>query len=121
MRITTIVLGGALSLASGAQAQEARTYALNPAASEASVETDAYPAESLKLREQGTVHYQVEIDRDGELKTCEVTKSSGYYRLDAATCNLLVRQARFTAKVDAEGKPIRWTLNGKIVWKLPQG
>ena len=119
MRNMMMLIGGAMLLASSAAAQEARTETL--AAAEESVETDAYPAESLRLGEEGVVHYQVELDRKGELETCEVTRSSGFERLDRATCMLLVRQARFKPAVDTRGKPVRSTQNGKIVWQLPQG
>lgn len=73
---------------------------------------DLYPAKSRKLREEGTVHYQVEVNSRGELESCAVTRSSGFSRLDAATCLLLVQRARF------ERKGERYTYNGTVVWKL---
>lgn len=71
-----------------------------------------YPEKSRKLGEEGVVHYQVQISPRGELESCAVTRSSGHARLDAATCQLLVRQARF------ERKGERYTYDGQVVWKL---
>ena len=77
-----------------------------------------YPRESLQMREEGTVHYRVRVSKKGELESCEVIRSSGYSRLDRATCNMLIKHAAFTPKRTAEGRTVRSVREGTMVWKI---
>ena len=77
-----------------------------------------YPAESLERGEQGTVSFSVALDRDARIESCVVTQSSGYLRLDEATCDLIVKFAKF-APAQADGARVATTRTGKLVWKLP--
>jgi TonB family protein len=78
----------------------------------------AYPKASFEHGEQGTVHYRVKIDRRGMASDCEVTQSSGFERLDVATCEMLMLRARFTPARDSRGKVTRSTYEGKVIWKI---
>jgi protein TonB len=69
-----------------------------------------YPAESLRWSEEGAVRYRVRIDGCGRVTACEVTESSGFARLDQATCDILMTNARFTGK--------RSRYDGRVVWKI---
>ena len=95
-----------------------------PAAAQDSREAEAgkafitYPKESLKWREEGIVHYRVKIDARGRARECAVTQSSGYHRLDIATCNLLMDNANFTPAQNSGGKATRSTYEGRVHWRL---
>ena len=95
-----------------------------PAAAQDSREAEAgkafieYPKESLKWREEGIVHYRVKIDARGRPRECAITQSSGYHRLDIATCNLLLDNARFTPGQNSAGKGARSTYEGRVHWRL---
>ena len=80
---------------------------------EANAAFTEYPKASLANNEQGTVHYRVKIDRRGFARECEVTQSSGFDRLDAATCELLMSRARFSP---TQGK--RSVYDGKVIWRI---
>jgi TonB family protein len=80
---------------------------------EANAAFTEYPKASLANNEQGTVHYRVKIDRRGVPKQCEVTQSSGFERLDLATCELLMSRARFTP-----GAGRRSVYDGRVVWRI---
>ncbi len=82
---------------------------------------DNYPSESLKAGEEGTVHFRVTLDKDGGLTSCAVTESSGFPRLDTATCDMIVATARFHRPEDATGPRRRATHDGTVVWRLPEG
>ena len=71
-----------------------------------------YPQESLDNGEEGAVRYRVKLDSSGRPTACEVTESSGYRRLDLATCAMLMDNARFTPQ---DGKA---TYDGRVVWKI---
>ena len=79
-----------------------------------------YPQESLARGEQGTVHFAVDLDEDARIESCVVTRSSGYARLDAATCDLIVLHASFAPAATEDGKRVATTRTGRIAWNLPQ-
>ncbi|HYE29597.1 MAG TPA: energy transducer TonB [Allosphingosinicella sp.] len=85
---------------------------------EANAAFTEYPKGSLANNEQGTVHYRVKIDRRGVPNQCEVTRSSGYERLDLATCDLLMSRARFTPSRDSRGRAGRSTYDGRVIWRI---
>ena len=77
-----------------------------------------YPAGSLDRGEQGAVAFEVGIDRRGRLESCAITESSGYPELDGATCELLLRHARFSSP--RRGSALT-TVAGSVDWKHPLG
>jgi TonB family protein len=87
-------------------------------AAEANAAFTKYPKGSLENNEQGTVHYRVKINRKGVPSECEVTQSSGFQRLDLATCELLMSRARFTPSRDARGRSGRSVYDGRVVWRI---
>lgn len=81
--------------------------------------TDDYPTESLKKGEQGVVAYLLNIDEQGRITRCDITRSSGFARLDEASCRLLLRRGRFNPARDENGKPVASTYSGKVNWQIP--
>lgn len=77
-----------------------------------------YPAKSLKLGEEGDVHFLVELNRDGKLHSCAITKSSGYPRLDQATCDMIVATAYFRG-AERDGVRQISSHEGTVAWRLP--
>jgi hypothetical protein len=55
----------------------------------------------------------VKIDGRGVPRQCEVTQSSGFERLDLATCALLMSRARFSR---TQGR--RAVYDGRVVWRI---
>ena len=97
----------ALLLGAPAAAQDNR-------AAEANAAFVSYPKASLEAGEQGIVHYKVVIGRRGRVDECEVTRSSGFERLDLATCNLLIERGQFTPT----SRKRRSTYEGRVHWRL---
>jgi TonB family protein len=81
---------------------------------------DYYPAASLKAGEQGTVGFEVGLNRDGKIESCVVTSSSGFPRLDEATCDMIVRTARFGPS-EKRGSARVPKQNYFVEWMLPVG
>ncbi len=101
------------AVAAGSTAATAVTADVPDRQAEANAAFTEYPKASLANNEQGTVHYRVKIDRRGVPKECEVTQSSGFERLDVATCELLMSRARFTP---TQGR--RSVYDGRVVWRI---
>lgn len=103
-----------LLLAAMAAGAAAATAAETPnRQAEANAAFTDYPKASLANNEQGTVRYRVKIDGRGVPRQCEVTQSSGFERLDLATCELLMSRARFSR---SQGR--RSVFDGKVVWRI---
>lgn len=81
--------------------------------------SEHYPPQALKRGEQGRVGFRLTIEPDGSIGACSVTESSGYANLDKETCDIMVRYARTKPVRNAEGRSIRTTSPGHIIWKLP--
>lgn len=80
-----------------------------------------YPERARKAGEEGKVGFQITVEPDGSLGTCEVTQSSGHRALDDDTCELIIHYARLKPVRDAEGRAVRAVHTGYINWRLPAG
>lgn len=83
--------------------------------------TKFYPRASLRRGEEGEVHFRINVNRDGRLDGCQVTRSSGYEALDTATCDMLLKGATATPLVTADGWRTPGIRNGIVPWELPLG
>jgi len=80
-----------------------------------------YPPGALKRGEQGRVTFNLTIEPDGSIGACDVTGSSGFRGLDAETCDLMVSYARTKPIRNEDGRAIRATRQGHVLWTLPKG
>ena len=78
-----------------------------------------YPVGPLRRGEQGRVAFRLTIEPEGSVSRCEVTESSGFAGLDTETCEVMVYNARLSPVRNEDGRAIRATQNGFIVWRLP--
>ncbi len=75
-----------------------------------------YPPESLRAGEHGHVGYRFDVTKHGRITHCAVTESSGFPRLDAATCALVSTGSAHPATSD--GHPVAGTGSGATEWTL---
>ncbi len=78
---------------------------------------DDFPDASRRAEESGTTRVTYTIGADGRVGECQVTQSSGFPRLDEATCNIIKRRFRFNPAT-REGQPVAETRPQSIKWKL---
>jgi TonB family protein len=78
-----------------------------------------YPPRALAAGEQGAVRFRVEADKKGNVLGCQVTASSGFPRLDAETCELVINHASFAPVVDSGGKARAAVHDGVVNWRIP--
>jgi protein TonB len=81
---------------------------------------DSYPQDSLDKREEGDVGFTVAILPDGKAKDCTITKSSGFKRLDDATCAMLLERTNYVPDKDDAGKPKESRFSGTVNWAIPK-
>ena len=77
-----------------------------------------YPAAQVRSGEQGRVYFSVLVNPAGAVESCSVIQTSGSAELDAATCALLLKRARYKPARDGTGK--RYALDRHSVgWSIP--
>lgn len=78
---------------------------------------DDYPAAAMRENREGTTRFRVSIADNGTVASCEILETSGHADLDAETCKLLTRRARFNAAPN--GHPLRYYENN-VRWQIPR-
>ncbi|MDZ3831343.1 MAG: energy transducer TonB [Sphingopyxis sp.] len=73
-----------------------------------------YPARAMREEREGTAHYLLTVSAAGRVTDCRVTKSSGHADLDAETCAVVLRRARF------EPGGVEGQYEGEMKWALPR-
>lgn len=84
------------------------------------VTTEDYPSNDVRLNHTGAVRFRLAIDASGKVAGCTVLQSSNYESLDAATCRLVSRRARFDPARDTTGEAATGSYEGTIRWVIPR-
>jgi protein TonB len=82
--------------------------------------TNDYPTIGLQREYEGSTRYRLSIDTAGKVSSCTVTTSSGHAELDATTCAVLTRRAKFAPATDETGAKVPGNYSGTVTWRLPQ-
>lgn len=77
---------------------------------------DDYPARALREGREGTTGFRAAFDASGVIVGCEIISSSGHADLDAETCRLVMRRARFAPAPPGTG--LRYYEN-RVRWRIP--
>jgi TonB family protein len=77
---------------------------------------DHYPAESVRLHEEGKCIVSVTVTAGGKIRNIKLTQSTGFPRLDRACLKAFSHGGLLPATAD--GKPIDSTTEIPIVWSL---
>ena len=107
------------ALALSGPGSQGATEQISRAANNGEFISKHYPPKAFKRGEQGKVSFRLTIEPDGSLGACDVTQSSGFSTLDRETCEIMVNYARLQPVRNEEGRAIRSTQDGFIVWRLP--
>lgn len=81
--------------------------------------TDDYPVAALARHAEGTTAFRIDIDAQGNVTRCQVTRTSGDVALDEATCSVLKGRARYEPARDARGRAVPGKDEGRVTWRLP--
>lgn len=96
-----------------------KTKAASPSNNPGSWATNAdYPTRAEREEREGTTGFRLTIGTDGRVSNCTVTSSSGHSDLDAETCKLVTRRARFKPALNSDGNPITDTYSNRITWRI---
>lgn len=78
-----------------------------------------YPALAIRERRQGLVEFALRVARDGRPSGCSVLNQGTASVLEIATCDILLRRARFEPARDSGGQAVEGAVRGRIKWALP--
>ena len=78
---------------------------------------DDFPDASRRAEEAGVTRVSYTVDVDGKVSACNVTQSSGFPRLDDATCKIIIRRFRFNPAT-RDGKPVTEMKTQPVRWQL---
>lgn len=78
-----------------------------------------YPTSDIRLGHAGVVGFSLTISPAGRVTGCEIVRSSGFASLDALTCTLLTRRARFQPASDEQGQPVNGRYQSAVRWQIP--
>ncbi len=81
------------------------------------ISREDYPDASARAEEQGVTRVSFVVDPTGKVSTCSVTQSSGFPRLDDATCKIIIRRFRFNPAT-RDGQPVSETKTQPVRWRL---
>ena len=65
-----------------------------------------YPLGAMLLEQEGTAVASIGVDERGRVTSCATQQSSGSPMLDAATCQIIEKRAKFAPARDSAGRAI---------------
>ncbi|MEX0342448.1 MAG: energy transducer TonB [Erythrobacter sp.] len=68
----------------------------------------------------GLATFRLEIAASGRITGCSVTGTTGHGELDAATCRLVTKRARFEPGRGGNGEAVAGSYTGSVLWQLPE-
>lgn len=81
------------------------------------ISEDDYPDASRRAEEQGVAKASYTIGTDGKASNCSIVTSSGFPRLDEATCKIIERRFRYNPAM-RDGQPVAETKTKAVRWQL---
>jgi TonB family protein len=124
LRVAFLALAAAPAATAAPPSARSESDSAGPARARTNLATlfsdEDYPPEAVRNHEQGPVAFRLSVGPDGRPTACAVTGSSGSAVLDSTTCRLLMERAHFEPARDKRGRPISDSVDGRIIWRLPE-
>jgi TonB family protein len=95
------------------------TYHSTPVGTYNRFSDDDYPSASRAQQEEGITRVAYVVGVDGQVSQCEVVQTSGFQRLDDATCSIITRRFRFNPAT-LNGQPVPERRSQSIRWRLTE-
>ena len=81
---------------------------------------DDYRPVWIRKELTGLATFRRELAANGRVTGCAVTGSTGHGELDAATCRLVSKRARFEPARGGNGEAVAGSYTGSVLWQLPE-
>jgi Gram-negative bacterial TonB protein C-terminal len=83
------------------------------------VTTNDYPSNMITAAQPANVVFRLDISADGKPTGCHIQATTQAKEFDDAVCGSILKRARFTPALDAEGKPIASYYINQVNFRLP--
>jgi TonB family protein len=80
---------------------------------------DDYPVSALRENKQGTSGVRFWVDMNGKVRDCQIVESSGSSDIDAQTCAIITKRARFAPARTKDGSPVESIGFQRVRWVIP--
>lgn len=77
-----------------------------------------YSGRAIRLGLEGVTRFTLTIGTDGRVSDCRITGSSGHDELDAATCRLIAKRARFEPARNGDGDKVTGSYSSAVRWRI---
>ena len=78
-----------------------------------------YPEAALRTATQGRVIVRIDVSPQGRATDCATVATSGSAEIDAVTCRVVRRRARFRPAIDAAGRRVAARIVSTVAWVIP--
>jgi len=80
--------------------------------------TEDYPSDAAFKDQSGFSHVVIMVNEKGQVVDCSLIATSGVAVLDAQTCIILRKRAKFAPAIGADGKPTKGIFHQLVNWKM---
>lgn len=80
--------------------------------------SDDYPGIAILKEQMGTVSMVLLVDEQGSVADCTTVETSGVAALDAQSCAIVKKRARFKPAIGLDGRPAKSGYRQRITWRL---
>lgn len=82
--------------------------------------SEDYPIEMLSEGQPGLIDFRLNIDEKGGVTSCHIQSTTRPKEFDNAVCKVLVRRAKFTPALDANGQPLASYWQNRVRFQIPR-
>lgn len=77
-----------------------------------------YPLKMLNERQPSLVDFRLDVDETGMATSCHIQETTRAKEFDNAVCRSLMRRAKFSPAIDADGTPIRSYWKSRVRFQI---
>jgi len=83
------------------------------------LDSNDYPPAALRTATQGRVIVRIDVSAEGRAADCATVATSGNAEIDATTCRVIRRRARFRPAIDGAGRRVAARTISTVTWLVP--
>ncbi len=80
-----------------------------------------WPRELWKAEIEGDVGFVLDVDEQGLVTRCLISRTSGQAAMDEIVCQRMMERAQFSPALDDDGKPVASRYSSNVVFAFPDG
>lgn len=78
-----------------------------------------YPSSMLRAGQPALIEFRLNVDSEGKPTSCYIQSTTRPKDFDDAVCKSVMRRARFSPALDADGKPLATFYRNRVLFQIP--